>query len=272
MMSLPNFPGRDGEVIVLGGEECLIYHGVSDPFVFTVVCVRKPSGVYLCEWFVSGISDPSPGEAPPVLLVNVVMGMKVARTNNERSELPEDLAQIWEERLRELAFYSAISGGIVIEPSKIKSYGSKTQKDLTDLHLASHDLLGHFSQPDKRTRGNLTLRTAYMYELLRSMGVTKIPNTISNFETWNFARFYEQIKQGADITVSVATVNQRIAHAKKLGLIEGSGTTKGRTPSAATVLRRGLTSERDSFLEERTETPIKDVGAMKSGTERSTKE
>ena len=271
-MSLTNPSGRDGEVIVLGGQECLTYHGVSDPFVFTVVCVRKPSGVYLCEWFVSGTPDPIPGESPPVLLVNVVMGMKVARNNNESTELPSDLAQIWEERVRELAFYSAISGGIVIEPSKIKSYGSKTQKDLTDLHLASHDLLEHFSQPDKRTRGNLTLRTAYMYELLRSMGVTKIPNTISNFETWNFARFYERVQQGADITVSVSTVNQRISQAKKLGLIESSATTKGRTPSAATLLLRGLTSEKDSFQEERTETPFQVIGGLKSGTERSNKE
>jgi hypothetical protein len=239
---------RNGEVISTGRDGLLIYHKVDNPFVFTVVCLPQAEGTYLCEWWVTGTTEPLPGETPPVLLLNVVMGVGNVQNKDRLTALPSTLAQFWDESVQELTYVSALANGIVADPGKLKGYSEAIQHELINLHLGSHDSLEQFSSRDKRKK-NLTLRTGFMYELLRSMGVTKIPNTISDFESLNFAGHLLELEQGQDLTLSVGTVNQRLAQARKVGLIRDGKSNRGRSPNAAKGIRRtGLTAERDEFL------------------------
>jgi|AntAceMinimDraft_12_1070368.scaffolds.fasta_scaffold10318_2 hypothetical protein len=239
---------RNGEIISSRRDGLLIYHRIDNPFVFTVVCLPQSEGSYLCEWWVTGTTEPFPGESPPVLLLNLVMGLGNLTRSDRLSAVPSALMQFWEERIQELTYASALANGIVADPGKLRGYSEAIQSELINLHLGSHDSLEQFSPQDKRKK-NLTLRTAFMYQLLRSMGVTKIPQTISEFESWNFAGNLLELEKGEEITLSVVTVNQRLAQARKLGVIKSGAAKKGRNPSAAQVMRRkGLSAERDEFL------------------------
>ena len=239
---------RNGEIITTGQDGLLIYHRIDNPFVFTVVCLPQAEGAYLCEWWVTGTTEPLPGETPPVLLLNLVMGVGNVQRRDRLTALPSALTQFWDERVQELTYVSALANGVVADPGKLKGYSEAVQRELINLHLGSHDSLEQFSLRDKRKK-NLTLRTGFMYELLRSMGVTKIPNTIADFESLNFAGHLLELEQGEDLALSVGTVNQRLAQARKLGLIRYEKTSRGRNPNAAKGIRRkGLTAERDEFL------------------------
>lgn len=250
---------RNGEIITTGQEGLLVYHRIDNPFVFTVICLPQTEETYLCEWWVTGATDPLRGQTAPVLLLNLVMSVGNLSRKDRLTALPSALAHFWQERVQELTYASALAGGIVAEPGKLKGYSEAVQRELINLHLGSHDSLEQFSPLDKRKK-NLTLRTGFMYELLRSMGVTKIPNTISQFESWNFATHLPELERGEDITLSVVTVNQRLAQARKLGLIKGERTAKGRMPNAAQLMRKtGLSAERDEFLT---------IQGDESGTER----
>lgn len=250
---------RNGQIVTMGQHGLLIYHRVDNPFVFSVICLPQTEETYLCEWWVTGTTEPIPGETAPVLLLNLVMGVGNVSLNNRVDALPAALTQYWDERVQELTYVSALANGVVADPGKLKVYGEAVQRELINLHLGSHDSLEQFSPKNKRKR-NLTLRTGFMYELLRSMGVTKIPNTISEFESFNFSRLLIDPDPNEDFELSVGTVNQRLAQARKLGLIRSGNSKKGRNPNAAKAIRnKGLSAERDSFLT---------IQRSESGTER----
>lgn len=251
---------RNGEIITTGQEGLLVYHRVDNPFVFTVICLPQTEETYLCEWWVTGTTEPVPGETAPVLLLNLVMGVGNVSPNNRVDALPAALTQFWDESVQELTYVSALANGVVADPGKLKGYSEELQRELINLHLGSHDSLEQFSPRDKRKR-NLTLRTGFMHELLRSMGVTRIPNTISEFESLNFSRLLIDLDAPEGLELSVGTVNQRLAQARKLGIIKGEKSKKGRNSNAAQVMRRkGLSAERDEFLT---------IRESESGTERS---
>lgn len=224
---------HDGETILTASEGRLIYHKVENPFAFTVVCLPMNKGDFWCDWWITGPLDPLPGHTPPSLLAQISMGIR----SYEREDLLSQINKLWRERFQEIAFSSATAGGVIADPGRLAAHSGFAKKSIIGLHLASHDSLAHFSLPGRRSSGGLTLRTAYMYELLRSMGVSKLQKTIAEFDSLNFASFYKQLQDGEDITLTTSTVNQRLAQARKAGLLASVESKKGRTPNAVNDLR-----------------------------------
>lgn len=224
---------RDGEIILTASEGRLIYHKVENPFVFTVVCLPMNKGDFWCDWWITGPLDPSSGHSAPILLAQISMGIR----SFEREDLLFQINNLWQERFQEIAFSSATAGGVIADPGRLSAHSGFAKKSIIGLHLSSHDSLGHFSLPSRRSSGGLTLRTAYMYELLRSMGVSKLQKTIAEFDSLNFASFYRKLQDGEDITLTASTVNQRLAQARKAGLLANVESKKGRTPNAVNDLR-----------------------------------
>ena len=233
-MTLNDSPfSKDGETVWLARQGKVLYQKVQNPFAISIVCSPKTDGAFWCDWWITGSPDPSPGHTPPVLLIQ----MSMAILGKDRNELFALINQFWEERIEELAFASAVAGGTIVDSGRLKAQSDFVQKRIISHHLSSHDALDHFSPPDKKARRNLTLRTAFMYELLRSLGVSKVQRTIAEFESLNYEAFYEEAKEGQEIALSAATVNQRLAQARKAGLLTVGDSKKGRTPNASKDLK-----------------------------------
>lgn len=221
---------HDGTILIIGAGR-LLMHRVSSPFAFSVECLPRPDGTFVCEWWVTGPTNPEFGSAPPVLLVHLVMGLGC-----REEDLENELNTWWDQRIEELAFASAISGGIAVDSKRLKELSEKTQQDLIHNHLASHDRLHHFA-PSMGSRATLTIRTAFMHALLRSMGVSRVQKEIASFESVNFSGVQDETRAGEDITISPEVINQRLTHAKKLLVFENLTPKKGRTPNASTQIK-----------------------------------
>jgi len=222
---------KNGSMISSGGGR-LFYHRIDNPFVFSVELLPRPDQTYICEWWVTGPTDPNFGSSPPVLLTHLVMGLRCSR-----EEVESKLEMLWDTTVQELTFASATGEGIIVDSKRLKELGEKTQQDIIHQHLYSHEMLQHFPGPNNPARATLSVRTAFMYALLRSLGVSKVQKEIADFESLNFAGRWDEVAKGQDIKVSPETINQRLAHAKKLGLLENLTPKKGRTPNAARQVR-----------------------------------
>ena len=231
---------KNGSMLSSGSGR-MFYHRIDNPFVFSVDALPRPDGTFMCEWWVSGPTSSEFGYSPPVLLLHLVMGLKC-----KKEDVEKQLEMYWETRIQEMTFASAIAGGIIVDPKRLKELSEQTQRDIIQQHLSSHDMLQHFPGPNKPVRATLTIRTAFMYALLRSLGVSKVQKEIADFESLNFAGSWEEIKSGQDIRVSPETINQRLTHAKKLGLLQNLTPKKGRTPNAAKQVR-GFSEETKEF-------------------------
>jgi hypothetical protein len=238
MNTYPSPSEHDGTIQAMGGGR-LFLHRVLNPFVFSVECLPRPDGTFICEWWVTGPTNPQLGSAPPVLLIHFVMGIGC-----KKEDLENEINMWWEQRIEELAFASAISGGIVVDSKRLKELPAATQHDIIHNHLASHDRLQHFA-PAKGSRATLTIRTAFMYGLLRSLGVSKVQKEIANFESLNFPEFWDEVKGGEDITVTPEVINQRLTHAKKLLILENLTPKRGRRPNASTQMREASLPNED---------------------------
>lgn len=239
-MKQENSPFEHDGTIISTGAGRMFMHRVLNPFVFSVECLPRPDGTFVCEWWVTGPTSPEFGASPPVLLVHLIFGLGC-----KQDDLENELNMWWDQRVEELAFASAISGGIVVDSQKLKQLSQSTQQDIIHHHLASHDSLHHFA-PAKGSRATLTIRTAFMYALLRSLGVSKVQREIANFESLNFSGRWDELKAGEDLTVSAEVVNQRLNHAKKLLNFEHLTPQRGRTPNASKQLRE-FSSQNHNF-------------------------
>ena len=259
---------RDGETILTASEGRIIYHKVESPFVFTVVCLPMNKGDFWCDWWITGPLDPLPGKVAPRLLAQISMGIR----GLNREDLLAQINKFWAESLQEIAFSSATAGGAVADPGRLSAHSGFAKKSIIGHHLSSHDALGHFSLPNRRSSGGLALRTAFMYELLRSMGVSKVQRTIAEFDSLNFERFYNNLKDGEVITLTATTVNQRLAPARKAGLIAKGQLKKGRTPNAVNDLRYDQHKDGD-WVYSNPDGPLPmEYLRDESGTERKTNE
>jgi hypothetical protein len=231
---------KNGSILSSGGGR-LFYHRIDNPFVISVEALPRPDGTYICEWWVTGPTSPEIGSSPPILLLHLVMGLRC-----ERDEVESHLETWWETRIQELTFGSAVGEGIIVDSKRLKELSDQTQHEIIHQHLYSHEMLQHFPGPNKPAKATLTVRTAFMYALLRSLGVSKVQKAIADFETLNFAGSWEEIQSGEEIRVSPETINQRLTHAKKLGLLQNLTPKKGRTPNAAKQIR-GFSEQTEEF-------------------------
>lgn len=200
-----------------------MFHKIDNPFIYSVVGTPRLEGGYLLEWWVTGPKGPDsrldPVSDRPALLL--VMNLAI---QSSKDEFEEKVQQIWAESVEELAFASAMSGGIV-DSFMWRRLPEKTQHDIIVQHLLGHDYLDHFSKSNK------TVRAAMMYLLLHDMGVTKIQKELASFEQYSLMGFELRVSES---TVTTTTINQRLTHAKKLGLLPSGSSRSGRKPLAAT--------------------------------------
>jgi len=213
----------------------LSLHSVANPFVYSVIGTPREEGGYLAEWWVTGPKGPDsrldPLKDRPVLLLNMMTAI-----NCTKEDFEIRVEEMWDQGIENFAFASALSGGIV-DTLVWKRLSERTQSDLIINHLMGHDYLDHFSKANK------TVRAAMMYQLLHDMGVTKIQQALATFE--RFAIVGLELRM-SESPVTTATINQRLTHAKKLGLLPSAPAGSGRKPQVASQSR--IQRDSDSTL------------------------
>jgi hypothetical protein len=201
----------------------LSFHAVANPFIYSAIGTPKADGGYLAEWWVTGPKGPDSRIDPvadrPVLLLNMMTAI-----NCTKEEFENRVEEMWDQGVEDFAFASALSGGIV-DTLVWKRLSEKTQSDLIIQHLMGHDYLGHFSKANK------TVRAAAMYQMLHDMGVTKIQQALASFEQFAIVGLELRVSESP---VTTSTINQRLTHAKKLGLLPSSPAGSGRKPQVST--------------------------------------
>lgn len=179
------------------------YKWEDDPFVVTVTASKTARG-YITDWWISGLTwsdfhnDDTGGT--PKLMIRAQLGMSKKKTAHE---LELTLQGIWLDSLKELAFGSAVHGGI----EKIEVGVDSSLKQLhAEHHLEGHDRLGHFDSAISESP--VTERSARQYGLLTSIGYPKAQKLIAEFETTRQA-----------IEVLVGAIDRRLYMGRKLGMI-----------------------------------------------------
>ena len=133
----------------------------------------------------------------------LLLRLRTAVSGTKEELLPQ-LVAIWEHSLMELAFGSAISGGIVNPTQDLKELTEAQRLLMFDRHLKGHAQMGHFNiKSDSKIE-----RTGNMYLLLKSLGSKQPQREIATFESIPFVR-----------EVKAAAINQRLALARKSGYL-----------------------------------------------------
>lgn len=180
------------------------------PFVYLVIATPSPLGGFSSKWWITG-KDWKTDQ--PVMIGYFEWGV-----NAEKKDLEAYLLQFWEERIQELAFSSAITGGIKQNSSNLKALSDKSRTWLIRSALMGNDWLKNFNI----TSSSVIERTGLMYQLLRSMGVWNSQAAIADFETYNFADNWERMKAGEEVELVIkpTIINQRLVLARRAGIIK----------------------------------------------------
>lgn len=165
------------------------------PFVGTVFCSPGDRGV-TTEWLVSGKRWEDESSK---LILRFRIALPVPFDTIQTA-----IRETWESSLRDLAFGSAIAGGVANHTVDLKVLSVKQRKQMFDAHLKGHAELGHFNiKGDSRAE-----RTANMYLLLKSLGSNQPQQAIASFESIPFVS-----------EVKATAINQRLAKARKAGFL-----------------------------------------------------
>lgn len=178
-----------------GGPENPGFLWLDAPFVGTVFCNPGDRGV-TTEWLVSGKrwEDES---SKLILRFRIALPVPL-------DTIQTAIREVWESSLRDLAFGSAISGGVANHADGLKVLSMQQRKQMFDAHLKGHAELGHFNiKGDSRAE-----RTANMYLLLKSLGSKQPQQAIASFESIPFVS-----------EVKATAINQRLAQARKAGFL-----------------------------------------------------
>jgi hypothetical protein len=166
------------------------------PFVVSVLCDRTERG-FITSWWVSGKKGI---EDAPTLVLQARMSVPAAT----QDELLAALHEYWNDCLRELAFGSAVAGGVKVTPAGLKELEDARRGRLLDFHLKGNDLFRNFY-----VEGTSKVeRTGRMYAMLKAMGSLQPQRTIANFETGQLGT-----------EVKATAINQRLVLAKRQGLV-----------------------------------------------------
>jgi len=162
------------------------------PFAVSVFCKQLRDG-YTSDWIVSGIRKT---DATPRFLLRLQMGI-----NSDQAELRDTCFAIWDQQLQELAFHAAIQGGQDL-PANSMPRAEKDER--AEWHLFAHDKFGNFGDSQK----TVTIRTANLFNLLKSLGYVQAQKMITDFE----------IKHSAE-SMTATTISRRLHMARQAGLI-----------------------------------------------------
>lgn len=201
---------------------------IDEQFVGSVFCVREGDRYQLDWWVTSNRPDSSPS-----LVLRVQSSFKA-----ETSGLEKKLQSYWKRFYLRPAMASAKSGGITAETEDFKRLSRESQDNLVQGHLFAHDRNGHFNHLGY----SKVAKTASMYLLLNSLGTKQPQKAIAAHED------PEMLGE-----VKTTAINQRLALAKRAGILPVSGETQHNSSDADTprerpeayVTRRGETNENE---------------------------
>lgn len=180
----------------LGPHQC-DYLWTDEPFVGTVFCTRLDKG-FETDWWVSGTTWK---DEKPRLMLRLRLSVDASE-----AELKGKLEEIWSNNLVDLAYGSAVPGGIN-DPSIDQRDLTISQKNF----LFERQLHGHMQLHSFNIKGDSKVeRTANMYLLLKSFGSTQPQKAIAAFESKSFVH-----------DVLPSAINQRLAMARKAGFLPG---------------------------------------------------
>jgi len=203
-MNKKSIPGLAGQFASFNrADKTALFKWEDDPFVVTVTATNNFNG-YLCDWWVSGISRAvfhGKENGSPKMMLRAHIGVS---RKDSALQLEKALHELWFDHFKDLAFESAIEGGLM----KAEVPSNLEVKSLhSELHLEGHDRLGHFDTED--TGSPLMERSAKQYGLLTSMGHPRSQKLIAEYETKKQA-----------IEVLVGAVDRRLYMSRKAGLVE----------------------------------------------------
>jgi hypothetical protein len=203
-MNKKSFPGLEGQFASFNRADGIaLFKWEDNPFVVTATVSNTQNG-YLCDWWVSGISQAvfhGKENGFPRMMLSAQIGVS---RKESALQLEEALHELWFDHFKDLAFESAIQGGLmkaeVPSDLEVKSLHS-------ELHLEGHDRLGHFDAEDSGSP--LMERSAKQYGLLTSMGHPRSQKLMAEYETK---------KQAIDVLVGA--IDRRLYMSRKAGLVE----------------------------------------------------
>ena len=185
-----------------------IFHFGDFPFAVTVFCMGQEKG-YIADYWISGrrYSDDEP---------RLVMRVTAAIDSENTEELEVAVNEFWSTQLQEMAFGSAMVGGIA---SHQKSDMTKQLRDdMLSFHLAAHDRFAEAMGDQKRSRVE---QTARWHNLIRSFDVKQTQKIIVKHqwvsdlaEEGMTAEEFEKRDQKRS-----AVINARLITARKQGLL-----------------------------------------------------
>jgi hypothetical protein len=154
-----------------------------DQLVATVDVEKNPDGFNL-DWWVSG----STRNGELRLLLRFQVAITDAKAFTEVMTMCENY---WEKELREMAWGSAIAGGI---PDLASPPGVAVRRDHVRVHLKEHDELGNLDQGDLR----VFVRTLHQYQLVKSFGYKSAQPLIAEFENLPLSTVVKRLSMARD--------------------------------------------------------------------------
>ena len=185
-------------------------HFGSFPFAVSAICRRSESG-NIVELFVSGREHNIAGAA-----IGHVMRMTLAVS--ETTLLEGAIQHLWDEQLENLAYASAVAGGI--GEADFPMVVTRADRDeLLMFHLSAQTRFRDLAHDPKLSRVE---QTAWEHNLIRSFGVKQTATLLAEAELQRDMVKKFETKEEIEIETlekKVLAVNQRLRKARKLGLL-----------------------------------------------------
>lgn len=185
------------------------FHFGDFPFAISVFCQKTNRGHIAAYW----VSGRRYQDDLPRLVLTVATGI-----NETDSKLLEGAVnQIWEERLQEVAFASALVGGITPAP-QIADMTKRERHEMLSFHLDAHDRFA--SEIGERKKSKVE-QTAIWHNLIRSLGVKQTQQIIAQHEWVRDLSEPGMTAEEFENRESQRTshINQRLQLARKQGLL-----------------------------------------------------
>ena len=186
------------------------YHFGSFPFAVSALCRRSQSG-YIVELFVSGREHNIAGAA-----IGHVLRMTLAIA--ETTLIEGAIQHLWDTQLEQIAFASAIAGGI--GEADFPMVVTRVDRDqLLRFHLSAQTRFRDLAHDPKLNRVE---QTAWEHNLIRSFGVKQTASLLAEAELHRDMVKKFETKEDLEIETlekKTLAVNQRLRKARKLGLL-----------------------------------------------------
>ena len=185
-----------------------VFHFGDFPFAVTVFCSKQERG-YIADYWISGrrYSDDEP---------RLVMRLTAAINAGDREELQTSVSDFWDTQLQEMAFGSAMVGGIATHQND--EITKQARDEMLIFHLHAHDRFAEAMGDQKLSRVE---QTARWHNLIRSFDVRQTQKIICAHQ-WVSDLAEEgmtsQVFEERDRKRS-AVINSRLVAARKQGLL-----------------------------------------------------